>query len=302
MYRFTHITVLCVLICGTIFNVSASLNVVSGVACGKSAVRTGKIKGGDTAMEGEYPWMVSVRFGKGLDSHHVCGGSLIHSQFVVTAAHCMLNKSIKWHNVMIGEHNREAQSSHETIHAIKKIYIHEDFQRGYVNDIALLELKTPVKWSKYVRPICLPETSDDAGAKSLDSQKMTVAGWGYTDEKSNGGKEPMALLKAIVPIVDYQTCQKWYDAETKVSPSSPSYVKIYNDKHLCAGMETGEKDSCRGDSGGPLMKSDGKGRKSLIGIVSAGSGCGRPKVPGIYTRTVSYVPWILSILKSSGVN
>ena len=73
---------------------------------------------------------------------------------------------------------------------------------------------------------------------------------------------------------------------------------VVNDGRICAGTELGGKDSCLGDSGGPLMiKQDG--RHMLVGVVSTGIGCGRPKLPGLYTRVHSYLDWITETLESS---
>ncbi|KAL7646623.1 UNVERIFIED_CONTAM: hypothetical protein RMT77_001874 [Armadillidium vulgare] len=302
MNKRSLIVFLTVLISDVIGNASAILSAASEVSCGRSMIRRGRVKGGIDAIEGEFPWLVSIRFSSGRDSIHLCGGSLVHSRFVLTAAHCMQNKALKYINVMAGEYDVKGRSLHEQIRSIRNVFMHNDFAKGYLNDIAILELNEPVTWSSFVRPICLPDSSVDAGSNSLDSQMMTVAGWGVTDENSKDGRNPRILQKVNVPVVDKNTCQKWFEIETNRSPNDPQYVHIYEENHICAGYAEGKQDSCTGDSGGPLMKIDNSGREVIVGIVSSGSGCGRPKVPGIYTRIVTYIPWIRSILASQGVS
>ena len=123
----------------------------------------------------------------------------------------------------------------------------------------------------------------------------TVIGWGYTNEKEKGGQRSETLLKVDVPIISNQLCQTWFEEEAMKEKMDPVVV---NDGRICAGTELGGKDSCLGDSGGPLMiKQDG--RHMLVGVVSTGIGCGRPKLPGLYTRVHSYLDWITETLESS---
>uniref|UniRef100_A0A3Q3KUN1 Transmembrane serine protease 7 n=1 Tax=Mastacembelus armatus TaxID=205130 RepID=A0A3Q3KUN1_9TELE len=90
---------------------------------------------------------------------------------------------------------------------------------------------------------------------------------------------PSVLQKAEVSILSQTECKKSY------GPVTP--------RMLCAGVPSGERDACRGDSGGPLScQAPGEGRWFLIGIVSWGSGCGRPNLPGVYTRVNKFTSWI----------
>ena len=90
----------------------------------------------------------------------------------------------------------------------------------------------------------------------------------------------MTLQEAQVPFVNHQTCQKIFD---------PFNRKIFEENMMCFGGR--KSDSCQGDSGGPLICVEGR-KPVLRGIVSFGKGCGRPGLPGIYTRVSNYVEWV----------
>ena len=91
---------------------------------------------------------------------------------------------------------------------------------------------------------------------------------------TNGQGVNMELHELGLPVIDYQTCNRWY-REVGVS-----VTKLI---HICAGYENGQKDACLGDSGGPLICVENH-RPIIRGIVSWGIGCAERHRPGIYTR------------------
>ncbi|KAH7945462.1 hypothetical protein HPB49_011108 [Dermacentor silvarum] len=97
------------------------------------------------------------------------------------------------------------------------------------------------------------------------------------------------LQKVTVPIVSNDECNGWYAQSGKL-------VHL-QDTQLCAGFKEGKKDACQGDSGGPLMFYDGS-KYVLIGVISAGFGCARPLLPGLYTRVSEYKPWLNKYINS----
>ena len=137
----------------------------------------------------------------------------------------------------------------------------------------------------------LNEVSDSS---PLSGMMATIVGWGFTGEKERGGQRSEMLLKVDVPIVANDKCQTWFEEE---SIKENTKLVVINDARICAGFESGGKDSCLGDSGGPLIVKQ-KGKYMVIGVVSTGIGCGRPKLPGIYTRVSSYFDWITESLES----
>lgn len=77
------------------------------------------------------------------------------------------------------------------------------------------------------------------------------------------------------------------------------HVKAIRNTFICAGFPTGGKDSCEGDSGGPLMMQRSDGHWKLIGTVSHGIRCAEPNLPGVYMKTAAYINWINNIIRPS---
>lgn len=123
---------------------------------------------------------------------------------------------------------------------------------------------------------------------------MFVAGWGRLDEYS----ERADILQQVqVPVITNDECKKKYeDADRYQYGAEYRFNETYV---LCAGFTAGGKDSCYGDSGGPLMlpiHENGRFPYYQIGIISYGYGCGRPNIPGVYTNVKQYVDWIIGKL------
>lgn len=104
---------------------------------------------------------------------------------------------------------------------------------------------------------------------------------------------------ARLPIMENDQCESWFHSQGKKITLKP--------EHLCAGHEEGQQDGCQGDSGGGLVELDaddeGAGQAQnlvLVGVMSAGIGCGRKKLPGVYTRVEKFVPWILEKMEAEG--
>ncbi|XP_053231096.1 transmembrane protease serine 12-like isoform X1 [Podarcis raffonei] len=237
-----------------------------------------RIIGGHDAQLGAWPWQVSLQAqpAPGESFYHICGGSLINSYSVLTAAHCIkVNMSPESWRAVIGLHHLYKPHSRTVIQKVSTITIHSDFEWGtFENDVALFQLAKSVKYNDYIQPICLPDTPP---LLSHDTS-CYISGWGSTYEH---GKAVRILQEAQVNIIPQQICNKfdWYAGAVSLNM-------------LCAGTENGSVDSCQGDSGGPLMCSFLDDKYYLVGITSSGVGCGRPQLPGIYIRAANYRSWI----------
>lgn len=156
--------------------------------------------------------------------------------------------------------------------------------RQQENDIALVRMRYAVPFSDYVSPICLP-TDSALQQRSYDGVGMTVAGWGKTENGTNSQRK----LKVVVRGVAQSQCDTVYGRQR---------VRLGSGQ-MCAGGEK-NKDSCKGDSGGPLMSlaNADKPYWYCTGIVSFGpSPCGALGFPGVYTRVSEYTDWIESNLR-----
>uniref|UniRef100_A0A8D2IPE7 Peptidase S1 domain-containing protein n=1 Tax=Varanus komodoensis TaxID=61221 RepID=A0A8D2IPE7_VARKO len=241
-----------------------------------------RIIGGHDAQPGAWPWQVSLQvYHFGVGYYHVCGGSLITNNSVLTAAHCIK----KWTDpavwrVVIGLHHLFHHQYYTVKSQIRAILKHSDFKKeSYENDVAMFILTDYVSFNKYIQPICLIDTPH------LITDKTTcyISGWGSKEERGRG---TYILQEAQVNIIPLFTCNRF-----------DWYAGAIGWNMICAGSETGDVDSCQGDSGGPLTcRFPNDTKYYLIGITSFGIGCGRPKLPGVYVRMSFYRSWIESHL------
>ncbi|XP_052890735.1 CLIP domain-containing serine protease B4-like [Anopheles moucheti] len=243
-----------------------------------------RILGGQLTEIDEFPWTALIQFQKpdGSFGFH-CGGSLINERYVVTAAHCIYTDSE--HRVRLGEWDLSTTNDcHEGFCSeapidldIEKIVVHRNYNQfdGFKNDIALIRFTRPVKYSETVRPICLP-LSESLRNRNHVGLPSYAAGWGKT--KTAAASE--VKLKVEMNVTSLQECARAYQHRVSLKTT-----------HMCAGGVRG-KDTCSGDSGGPLMRQIA-GVWYLIGVVSFGQQkCGIAGVPGVYTNVAEYVDWI----------
>ena len=235
-----------------------------------------RIVGGQNATEGEHPWTIYLS-SLSTGQNFFCGGSLIASDWVITAAHCVFNDDADDVNyVVAGVYARNTATSANAF-VVQDTFIHPGYSNfSDFNDIALLKLANPVPLSLVDTYANLPSLSIDSANAGTDDP-VKVLGWGATSED---GSSSNVLQEVTVPVTSEASCQL-------------AYTDIDYDIQICAGLPNGGRDSCQGDSGGPLLFTT-DGEDYLAGLVSFGAGCARPNFPGVYTRVSGYLDWIAS--------
>merc|ERR1719278_1074562 len=213
--------------------------------CGvKGGAANGRIVGGQETGEHEYPWQVGLVSRNGRTPW--CGGTLISSTHVLTAAHCTDDSAASSIRVILGEHNI-ADSDFNRVD-VAEIINHPDYNSWKIdNDYAIIRLAKPVSFNKEVSPACLPAYVE----APYTDYKATVTGWGTL---SSGGNQPTVLHEVEVTVESNLRCDGFYGSIGRIT------------KNMICAADSG-KDSCQGDSGGPLFVPE-NGRQALIGIVS----------------------------------
>ncbi|XP_053115182.1 serine protease 53-like isoform X2 [Hemicordylus capensis] len=245
--------------------------------------------GGLNAQRGEWPWQVSLQY-KDL---HVCGGSVIHNRWILTAAHCFLEVGVGHHTsnwkVVLGQVKLTDKKAVGVKQDVDQIITHPDytnFDKGY--DIALVRLAKPVKYTRDISPICLP----NANHRFAFGTQCWLSGWGDIGMNTTL-PDPMPLQEVNVDMLTADTCNCIYanlrDRKI-VNPALPGMI--------CAMTPDRKRGPCKGDSGGPLVCLE-HGRWFQAGLMSFSLGCGSFYGPIILTEVTAYVDWIQQYIKEA---
>ncbi|XP_073345126.1 hyaluronan-binding protein 2-like [Pagrus major] len=249
--------------------------------CGRSQSRTSRIFGGSKSFPGAHPWQVSLQARpkrSSFEFQHTCGGILLSSCWVLTAAHC-ISAASEYQVVLGGVNIEKREEMDQTIPVIQTI-VHENYRdtgSALYNDIALLKLKVTdspycAKETRFVKSACLPDQAFAAG------KECVISGWGATETQ----RYSRQLLNARVFLISDARCK-----------AREVYGSVLDSSMFCAGIMQGGTDSCQGDSGGPLVCQD-NGVHYISGVVSWGHGCGVRDKPGVYANVSAFTDWIKS--------
>ncbi|XP_034825612.1 trypsin-7-like [Maniola hyperantus] len=225
-----------------------------------------RIVGGYNATIQEFPYQALLMILKGLQIFQ-CGGSVINSQYILTAAHCIIGAGMVRARVGSTLSNSGGRIYTSFIFGTHPLYnpMTSDYDVAYVRVMPRMALDgTNVRAVK----LAIRDTAVAPGTI------FTVTGWGATKENGDAATNLMAVK---VPVISSEECMKSYSTITP--------------RMVCAGVLQGGEDSCQGDSGGPAVSDDGL----QMGITSYGRGCGRPGFPGVYTNVSNVREWIYRV-------
>ncbi|WP_157863231.1 serine protease [Bradyrhizobium tropiciagri] len=271
----------------TLVLVSWPFSAVSQTADKEIEKRTDRriVGGKDTSID-LHPFQVAIALKDDVargDNEVWCGGSIISGRWVLSAAHCFVksDQTQRPDNqilIKIGATNIAKEGSWLPI---ERAVVHRCYKRTGGEDpydLALVKLSDATDESRVI-PLAGISTPLPAG------DDVVVTGWGRTTET---GQLSEILQEVTVQLIDNETCNK-----------NESYGGKVTTGMLCAGRAgEGKRDSCSGDSGGPLVLGGGS-NKTLVGVVSWGTGCARALKYGVYTRVGVYRDWISRVMQGT---
>ncbi|XP_036357275.1 MAM and LDL-receptor class A domain-containing protein 2-like isoform X2 [Octopus sinensis] len=221
------------------------------------------IRYGQKSLDGKWPWDVQIFAGSQL----ICTGVIINSHYVLTAAHCLIYVDKYDYSIRVGSVKKNQGTKYNVFQSLK----HEQYDsNNFNNDIGLIYIKSKIKMSANVQPICLPENP------APKDKECYVTGWGMNEK----GTYPTTLHETKVYLLEDSFCKKYYS-------------RIGN-ATFCANHREDNQPTCYVDSGGPLACRDTYGNWVIYGITSFGkSECTGPdSSPAAFTDVSKLVMWI----------
>ncbi|KAM5153083.1 serine protease 53 [Mantella aurantiaca] len=265
---------------------AAALQAVTTTStCGKLGLKN-RIFGGSSVVPGEFPWHVTLTYkGKPL-----CGGSLISDRWILTASHCFDRTATedrrdpaRW-RVHLGFTRMgftPAESSGVTV-APSRIVTHQNYVKyTQGSDVALVELPTPVTFTRFISPVCLPRSAHRFALR------RTCYATGLQNLPEGVPLDSGRFLqKAGQILIGWRTCNCIYNTHLRPDLSDPADPSM-----LCITESDGKKGPCQGDSGGGVVCEEG-GVWFLAGVISFSQGCHLLDSPTILSSAASYADWI----------
>ncbi|XP_071455059.1 mite allergen Eur m 3-like [Hetaerina americana] len=243
-----------------------------GAAVGLPGFTDPYIIGGDIVQGRKYPGQISLQ----VDGDHNCGGSIVNANYILTAAHCSQYEPEEL-SVLSGTNNLKTGG---TRHKVTEIHYHEDYNPSdsWHNDVSVMKVDPPFQFDAdgNTAPVTLPEQDIEPPVGA----EVTVIGWGRL---SYMGELPDDLYEVSIFIWNHSLCNDAY---------KPDGLTVYPEQ-ICADTPGGNKGSCNGDSGGPLLMEN-----TVVGLVSWARGCDEKGYPTVYTRVSAYRDWIDSKVKA----
>jgi len=235
------------------------------------------IVGGNQAPTHRYGYYTSVYESFGSANYHICGGSLIHDDIVLTAAHCAADAdSVRIGAYMHSMNTNGGAPMHQTdvVGRIEHPNFFADKYNRLHNDIAILKLKEPVTDPELLQSIVSLDLSGDYSKNLVPGEALTAIGLGQLREE---GDVSTFLQEVEVGYVPRQKCYEIFKGGI-------------NEDAMCAW--TKGQDACGGDSGGSLIIKGNDAQTDVqVGIISWGAGCASP-YPGVYSNIHHVATWL----------